>query len=366
MKNLARFLLILTISFQVHATQQQPDYLYYKEQKLRLNTGWGHPSPLETYYSQNNIQSPFKMLHTANYRGHVATWEIKSDKLFLKKISVGGKQSKPEEFHVKSHTSQKPNSEAVFADWFSGVIEASLIVNSDSRRKYIKTYYIQTQHGNVIDLQAVTRQDSEMIDNHPKDKELDSRLTKIKNILKLNHDYISYYYRLRGADIISFEGRQGILSSKTGYSPILSYYHNDHMKWPFNWENRTKNGAPQGRWSIIGDRLYLDEVSLITGLGLYEVEELSLEVNELFGSRFGNGQVLAEWVSGVFVIKVGIEPKKEDIGVYREFEVSEYIYLNLKQGYITESYKVKKDFDFKNIPEDTLPELKVLIEQFKE
>jgi len=76
MKRLNILFTLIINSILLNATEQVPDYLHFKGLKLTLSTGWGHPSPLQTYYSQNNIDYPFTMLSTANYRGHVAIWEI--------------------------------------------------------------------------------------------------------------------------------------------------------------------------------------------------------------------------------------------------------------------------------------------------
>ncbi|MEA3211922.1 MAG: hypothetical protein QOE70_4979 [Chthoniobacter sp.] len=49
-----------------------------------METHWLFPSPLEAYYRSNPSEAaPFKSSSTANYRGHVATWEIADNRLFL-------------------------------------------------------------------------------------------------------------------------------------------------------------------------------------------------------------------------------------------------------------------------------------------
>ena len=85
MKQKITILFIILAIFMVRAfsTEQEPDILNFQEQKLRLQTGWGDPSPLETYFLQNNKKSPFRMLSSANYRGFIATWKIENDKLYL-------------------------------------------------------------------------------------------------------------------------------------------------------------------------------------------------------------------------------------------------------------------------------------------
>jgi len=122
MKKLIFILMIIFNSCLLFATEQEPDFLHYQGKKLTLSTGWGHPSPLQAYYSQNSINYPFTMLSTANYRGHVAIWEILDNKLFLKEIQIEKVKYKPEKFDVKSQSDSLSFQDKVFADWFSGVI----------------------------------------------------------------------------------------------------------------------------------------------------------------------------------------------------------------------------------------------------
>ncbi len=138
------------------------------------------------------------------------------------------------------------------------------------------------------------------------------------------------------------------------------------MKWPFNWENPNKNGAPNGRWVIIDDKLFLEEVVLRTGTSFYEVEETKLEFKEIFDSQHTKERILAKWVSGVIVIELGKLVKDELVKDYEEFKVSEYIYIDLKEGHIVDSHRVKASFNFEQIPENTLPGLRLLIKRFRD
>lgn len=366
MKKLVCCLLFLTFSLQINATEQQPDYLFYEGQKLLLSTGWGHPSPLETYFLQTNVNSPFRELHTANYRGHVATWAIRSNKLYLKEVSVRGKKQVLSKIGIRSKPSTALENGSVFADWFSGVIEADLFVDSDERRVLEKTYFIHIRYGKLVNIEAVTAEDFKLIRERPKGKKQRQHIEKRKDILKLNHDYISYYFRLNEREVVSIDAQQGILTTKTGFSPILAFYQNDHMKWPFNWENPNKNGAPNGRWVIIDDKLFLEEVVLRTGTSFYEVEEIKLEFKEIFDSQHTKERILAKWVSGVIVIELGKLVKDELVKDYEEFKVSEYIYIDLKEGHIVDSHRVKAGFNFEQIPENTLPGLRLLIKRFRD
>ncbi len=65
------------------ATVQVPDNLIYQGERYNLLT-----FPLSPYLKEKFPRYPFKMYHTANYRGYTATWEIDKNTLFLK--SFGG------------------------------------------------------------------------------------------------------------------------------------------------------------------------------------------------------------------------------------------------------------------------------------
>lgn len=49
MKPAMAVLVLLAVSGMAFATQQVPDILHYNDLKISVSTGWGHPSPLETY-----------------------------------------------------------------------------------------------------------------------------------------------------------------------------------------------------------------------------------------------------------------------------------------------------------------------------
>lgn len=358
--------LLIAFTVKINATQQQPDYLYFQNQVLSLATGWGHPSPLETYYSQRRIKSPFKMLHTANYRGHVATWEIEDGKLFLKHVEVKRKKYQPAELKIQSKPILQSKDSRVFADWFNGVINARLVKKSEKQWELVKTIYFYVRSGKIIEQQELTEQDFEILHDKNKDELVDKALIKKNKMLHLNHNYISYYFRLEGDEAINFEGSSGRLATSSGFSAVLAYFDNDHMKWPFNWTNSAKNGAPKGQWLVENDKLYLTDLQLNSGTGFYEVDEESLKLSEIFNVEDSTDKVLAKWLSGVFVVKFGGMVDREALPEYQEFKVSEYVFLRLDKGSITEMYKVEKDFDFKNIPYNTLPEIKKIIEDFKQ
>jgi len=88
MKTTLCVLALLFVAGIASATEQVPDILYADGLRLSLRTGWGHPSPLQTYYYQSRLTYPFNGSSTANYRGHVATWKIVEGKLYLTGVGI--------------------------------------------------------------------------------------------------------------------------------------------------------------------------------------------------------------------------------------------------------------------------------------
>ncbi|MCU0392691.1 MAG: hypothetical protein MUE81_16395 [Thermoflexibacter sp.] len=265
MKKSILVLCLLLVAHISYATEQEPDILYYKNQELTLSTGWGHPSPLQTYFWQNNLKYPFSMLSTANYRGHIATWEIENNKLFLKEIMIEHidfenpsdiksdiKRFKPEDFGVKSQKDPTFQNQMVFADWFSGVIECQL----RDKKNYWNTklwYYFHVRNGKVVNTQILDKKESDKIRKITSKNNYsfeDSALYNKFKMLVLNQNYIAYYFRLNSNDTIIYENKGGYFYSKKRISPLLAYFSNDHTKWLYNWENYEKNGAPNCQWIV--------------------------------------------------------------------------------------------------------------------
>nr|WP_321409593.1 hypothetical protein [uncultured Carboxylicivirga sp.] len=365
MKKLIFIIVLIINSGLVLATDQEPDFIHYDGKKLTLSTGWGHPSPLETFYSQNKIEYPFTMLHTANYRGHVATWEISDDKLFLNEIQVRKAKYKPAKFNVTSQCDSLSSEDKVFADWFTGVI----IGEERNKKNYWEvenSYYFYVKYGKVLDIQQVTEKDFKRIKQISEKDTSDHDLMAKYSMLYLNNNYISYYFRIHGNDTITFNNNGGYLSGNEGLSPVLLYYNNDHLKWPYNWENFDKSGAPFCTWTIENDSLLLTNIELHTGTGFYSIDKYQVDLIELFPDRISDNKVFGDWVSGIYIIRYGKNEEDERLPGYFQFKPSDFTYIRLKNGIVLEKYTIPADFDFENIPDETDDGLKKILEELNQ
>lgn len=378
MKTTFFILLMLFVSGMAFATEQVPDILFYDNLELSLSTGWGHPSPLETYYYQKRVEYPFPWLSTANYRGHVAVWEIVDSNLYLTEIQIGGfepnefdpskfeyviESYEPNEYGVEPNSCPPSENGDVFADWFSGILDCYLI----SEGSYC-SYLFHVREGVIVDMQIISRQDYEIIYNLPVDTWSDE-LKRKAYMLLLNENYITYYFRLNEYDEIEYEEQSCRLNTGwTRLSPIFGLYDNSHLNWPYNWENTDKSGAPHCKWLIKDSKLYLTGVELYSGLSFYTIDTETLDLTTLFNDKVIDGVVDSNWVSGVYLIKHGYETK-ENAGwpgyTFTVFNVTEYTYIRLEEGQLLESYTVPKDFDTQNLPEDVDPGLKQIIEDYR-
>lgn len=356
-------LFLLLFYYTANGTPQAPDYLFYEDNKLILRTGWGHPSPLETYYSQNNIEYPFEMLSTGNYRGFVAFWEVKNNKLYLREIWVGIEKHRATKFVKIPQTDTISSDTLIHASWFSGIIECDTY-RLANYKKYNITYYFQIREGNVIDIQALTYKDKKLINKNKRKNIRNKKLLKKENMLKMNDNYVSYYYRLHEKDTIVNKNEGGYFVGKNGVRPILLFYDNKHTKWPYNWENLEKSGAPNCKWIIEDNKIFLTKIYLYSGTSFYSIDKDSIELNILFNQKANENKVLGAWVSGIFLITFGDFFADERLSDYKEFKASKYTFLRINKGIINEQYTVSSDFNFKEIPEKTEPGLKKIIEDF--
>jgi hypothetical protein len=358
MRTIISILLIVVVSESAFSTEQQPDILIYNELKLSLETGWGHPSPLETYYHQKSIQYPFTMLSTANYRGHIAVWKIYEGKFYLAEIHVVKSKYKPQYFKVKSDHSQQQKNNEVWADWFSGILHCRL------KGKYT-SYYFHIRGGEIVDSQVITRQDIDMIRSASKEGEIPDELELKQNILTLNSNYITYYYRLGKDDSVTYKQQSCVLhASLRKLSPIYSLYDNSHLKWPYNWENLERSGAPHCTWRIEDNKLYLVDLQLYIDTSFSSPKTEVIELTTLFKDEVQNGVVYADWVSGLYLVMHGQGVEDKNLPGYKHFQASQLTYIRIKSGKLIESHTVPSDFDVNNAPDDIDPRLKQIINEY--
>ncbi|MCH7535586.1 MAG: hypothetical protein IH948_07560 [Bacteroidetes bacterium] len=149
------FTILLIIPILSFGTNQRSDILRYNGTKLRLHTSWAYPSIIQLYFSQKETKYPFSMISTANYRGHIATWEIENNRLILTEIKIGKVKHNAEEYGITSNMDTLKGVDKVFADWFTGIITC----DEASDKETDETYFFNIVKGKVIDAQIIGSKD---------------------------------------------------------------------------------------------------------------------------------------------------------------------------------------------------------------
>jgi hypothetical protein len=98
-------------------TAQIPDILMLNGQKHSLFS-----LPLEVFFEKRSGRPKFRVPHTGCWRGYVASWEVRDNRLFL--LSVRGQLSDGAKFDAAWLF---PNETLpVFAEWFTGTLKLPL------------------------------------------------------------------------------------------------------------------------------------------------------------------------------------------------------------------------------------------------
>jgi len=138
--------LLATLSLAILAftTAQQGDILLIDGKKYSI-----HTNPLEGFLVKNPERRPHgSVMSSANWRGYIATWEIRDGQLLLKDVEVlvGKDQSSRLEYPGSSYGYRSvlsevfPERSAIVADWFSGHI----IVPTGKLTHYVHMGYAST------------------------------------------------------------------------------------------------------------------------------------------------------------------------------------------------------------------------------
>ncbi|MDF1697799.1 MAG: hypothetical protein P1U56_18270 [Saprospiraceae bacterium] len=361
--------LVLFIFCTSYATQQQPDILLTHRDTLYIDVGWGHPSPLQTYFSQNKIKYPFKSLHSANYRGHVATWSIENKMLYIQTIQVNEINHSPNEFMLQKTTNENQN---IQANWFTGYLLARKYSPTNYYEIEFETYYY-VKNGEIVKEVTFTNQDYEKVKINI-DAGINPKTNERLSILQDYEKYISYYFRLHDDEAIQINDQDGFITRAVGGKLVLQYYNDDHFSWPYNWEAEDISGVPVGTWLIEEDQIFLTEIELHTGLGFYETETYDIELSNVFEGK--ESKIKAKWLNGLYLIQHRKEMEKEDdddveddfedddeLSIY-DYEVVSFRILDVKDGIVVNQCTAPGDLYYYEINETTPDNTKRLINLF--
>lgn len=127
--------LAMAMSPAAKATAQSPDLLIVEGKEYALNT-----NPLESQLEKKKWKpTEDALISSANWRGYIATWEIKDDKLFLKEATILVSDPQDEDEYLRKPITEElyPGVSEVFADWYTG----ALIVPDGKMTRYVHMGY---------------------------------------------------------------------------------------------------------------------------------------------------------------------------------------------------------------------------------
>lgn len=138
MDSLLRILILcaaLLFSPAAKATAQASDVLIIDGKEFALNT-----NPLEAQLEQKKWQPPEgAAIWSSNWRGYIATWEVKDDKFILRNVSIAIADPEDAKKEIRKNiiADLYPGASEVFADWYTG----ALIVPDGKMTRYVHMGY---------------------------------------------------------------------------------------------------------------------------------------------------------------------------------------------------------------------------------
>ncbi|MDP5138604.1 hypothetical protein ORJ04_21895 [Rheinheimera baltica] len=146
-------LFLLFLSARAEATAQSPDKILINGEEFSLNT-----NPLESFLQSVNWEPPEEaVIWSSNWRGYLATWEIKNESLVLVNmtIEIDSDPSKDKRERRCIIETVFPEKKQVVADWFNGALiipdgEMTNYVHMGYGSTYEKYQIINIKSGSVI------------------------------------------------------------------------------------------------------------------------------------------------------------------------------------------------------------------------
>lgn len=377
-------LLFCTVGNSAQATEQYPDYIIINGERFELYVDWSFPSVLQLYYSAIQQHSPLPMWSTANYRGHIATWEIRDSDLYLTQVDsrahfgrIGsyfpGTQKRldtvasPAYFGIHSVNGQPQLADgSVAADWFTGTLVAQRFLNPDDLAIYYNkesstkvkkraekrlkkqlefnakagNYYLYVRNGKVVAMEVINQDDMDRAHKISYKDTADHKFMRKYEMLFLNQRY-KMYYLAQGStqDTVLAHGHGGrFAEGDFDASLVMGHFDNDPLNWPFNWENFGLCGAPMAQVELINDSLFITGMKVVSMAGqMFETSSIDLPLDSIFPPDvLQNGRLFASWTNGRKTIQYTMFDDYEKYSSMRSY-VYKIQRIEVKGGVVTGS-----------------------------
>ena len=111
-------LTLILFTLNINATAQQPDQIKIDGKKYKLNT-----NPLEEILKERPIKTKPDFISTGNWRGYIAYFEVKENKLLLRDVTISKSSSIFNDGRysvIKEIFPEKQNN--IIAEWYNGAL----------------------------------------------------------------------------------------------------------------------------------------------------------------------------------------------------------------------------------------------------
>ena len=357
MKRLILFSFLALYGLSFAQKTQDADTLIWNDRRYAIVVEPYVPSVLMAFYQTTGITSPFNFWSSNNNRGHVATYELLNESIYLRNIEAKRYRTRhgnlwtesgidtivtPDYFEISSLDSTASfSSDIVLTDWFTGFIKLIYLPwdkNDAKSDEANGSRYLFIHNGRVLENVFISASDQVKLEKNNNDK----RLQTLRDLLQRREAYIDFYSRCSmDREEVSFNGHDGLFEHKPNSLTLAMLFYNNN---PFQFfanccDGQISEGAPFGKWLISNDSLFLLQVQSHRGKDVFSFATSNLDMQK-FLSRQSS---FANWISGEFVIHYGSWEKSNfDIPIYT---VSKTQTLRIVNGLITSSRFSPSSFD---------------------
>ena len=373
MKKLLIILFVAFYGFSFAQKAQDPDTLLWNDRRYAIVIEPYVPSPLMVYFQTSGTTSPFNFWSSNNNRGHVATYEILNDALYLRTIEAKRYRTRhgnlwtesgidtvvtPDFFEITPLDSTSYfSSDAILTDWFTGVLRLTLLSRDKKESRTTEadgSRYLFLRNGRITENIFVSSSDLSKLDKNPSNPNLKPQ----RDILNQYEAYVDFFARCcMDREPVSFSGHDGLFERKpNSLTLVLLYYNNNPFRFFSNCSNNQISGAaPFGQWLIRNDSLFLTKITSHSGKDVFSFTVGDVDMHNFLadsvkdgvpygGRRLGDdGTAFADWITGDFVVHYGTWEKITlDVPVYT---ISKTQTLRIVNGIVTSSQFSPSSFE---------------------
>lgn len=373
MKKIIPILLLALCSASFAQKPQDPDTLLWNGRRYAAIVEPYNPSVLMAYYLQTAKSSPFTFWSSNNNRGHIATFEILNNALYLRSIEAKRYRTRlgnlwtesgidtivsPDFFDISPFDSSASFSpDMILTDWFTGFLCLKLLPKDKKDAKSSEANglrFLFLEKGRISENTFISSLELSKLEKDPSD----SRMQTQRSLLQRYHALVDFYARCSmDREEVLFNGHSGLFEHKPNSLTLAMLFHNND---PFSYyanstDGRIIDAAPFGKWLIRGDSLFLSQLSSHSGKDIFSYSSNLLDISRFLADSISeglsasnrnsapDGAFFADWVSGDFVIHYGSWDKLAmDVPVYT---VAKTQTLRIVNGVVTSSLFSPSSFD---------------------